>query len=396
MRFRTALSPSIDLESACREAIERVQGGGDGAPDLAIVFVSPNTLGDPRRVPELILDRLAPRCLIGCSGGGVIAGGREVEGGPAFGLTAAWLPGALLQAVHVVDEELPSLDAAPSAWVQRLGVDPARARGFVLLPEPFSFAADALIAGLDFAYPQVPKIGGLVSGSQQPGLHVLFCNESCATSGAVLLALSGDVTMATVVAQGCRPFGRPAPITAAELQELVAIEGKPALRFLQEQLESLEPRELARVRGNPVFLGIARDPFAGPAPGRGEFLIRNLLRIDEASGSMTVGDHLGTGRVVQFHVRDRSSSDQDLRGLLARRREAQPGAPAGALMFACLGRGRGLYGDEDHDSRVLHEVLGDVPVTGFFCNGEIGPVGGQTYLHGYTAALGLFHPGPPK
>ncbi len=392
MRFRTSLSCRADLESACREAIASVRDESLGDPDLAVVFVSPSTLGEPRRVPELIAERLGARHLIGCSGGGILGAGQEVEEGPALGLTAAWLPGVDLHVRHVEEGDLPSPDAPPAAWVDLAGIQPTAARGFLLLPEPFTFAAEQLVAGLDFAYPRAPKVGGLVSGSQRPDLQVLFANETHHTSGAVLLGLSGNVVMETVVAQGCRPFGRAAAVTAADQHQLLAIDGRPALHFLQEQIHGLTPHDLDRVRGNPVFLGVARDPLADDSPGEGDFLIRNLIGVDEKSGGLTVGDYLGVGRIVQFHVRDRWTSDQDLRSLLERRQQRHPESPVGALMFTCLGRGRGLYGDENHDTRIVQEILGDVPLAGFFCNGEIGPVHGQTCLHGFTSALALFTP----
>ena len=130
--------------------------------------------------------------------------------------------------------------------------------------------------------------------------------------------------------------------------------------------------------------------------GRGDFLIRNLAGAEERSGALAVGASLHEGQVVQFHLRDAQTSAEDLDARLARYRASQLGgaAPAGALIFSCLGRGAHLYGVPDHDSDAFRRHIGAVPLGGFFCNGEIGPVERRTFLHGYTSAFGLFRPRP--
>ena len=232
----------------------------------------------------------------------------------------------------------------------------------------------------------------MASGSQHPGGHALFCGRGTHHSGGVVLALGGDVVVETRVAQGCRPFGKVGRITGADNHKLQTINGMPAMLFLQEQLGTLQgdTRELATKA--PLFLGIAMDPFAVEAPTAGDFLIRNVMDCDPEAGSLTIGDLLSVGRSVQFHLRDSQASSQDLREVLVRgqRESNAPNPPRGALVFSCLGRGRHLYGEEGHDSRLFTEVVGPVALGGFFCNGEIGPVHGTTYLHGYTSSFALF------
>ena len=390
VQFSSAVSTRHELEAACAEAAERAQAQLTGKPDLCVAFVSPNTLGDPRRLPVLLHERLGPRVLIGCSGGGVIGGGTEVEARSAVSVTLGSLPGVTMQARHLEDGDLPSDDAPPSRWVDLIGMAPADTAGLIVLPEPFTFAADRLIAGLDFAYPKSPKVGGITSGSQQPGGHVLFLDRQCHPGGAIVLALGGDVAVETLVAQGCKPFGKPGRITEARQHDLLAIDGKTPIQFLHEQLEGLEPKDLQLAQENPLFLGIAMDPFAVEPPPAGDYLIRNVLGFDPNSGRMQIGETLSVGRHVQFHFRDRNTSHHDLRLHLERCKRSKRGRPAGALLFSCLGRGRHLYSEEGHDTRLFQEVLGDVPVGGFFCNGEIGPVQGHTFLHGYTSSFGLF------
>ena len=388
MLFRSAISTDDDLGTACREAARKAKEALDGAsPDLGLAFVS-TRYGSLEHVPELLRDECGEIALAGCSGGGIIGAGLEVEGEPAVSVSLGSLPGVELHLRHLTVEELPDPDAAPTAWTSMLGAAAAQTKGLVVIPEPFTFPADRLLQGLDYAYPGVAKVGGLASGGDQPGQHSLFADTSCHHSGAVVLALCGAVELDTLVAQGCRPFGRAGRITSCENHHLIAVDGEPALQFLQGQIEGLPAGEVELVRSSPIFLGIGMDPFAVDSPGPGDFLIRNILGYDQDSGMMVIGQKLATGRHVQFHLRDRRSSAEDLREVLAR--SAPDGKPQGALLFSCLGRGEHLYGEKGHDSRVFREVIGKVAIGGFFCNGEIGPIGGTTHLHGYTSSFALF------
>lgn len=392
MRFSSAISTSSSLEEACREAASRARAGLEGAPaDLCLVFAS---AGYPEiaRVPILVQDHCEARCLVGCTGGGIVGGGREVESRLAVSVIAASLPGVGLHASLLADGDLPGGDDPPSAWVDRLGVAPSDARGFVVLPEPFTSAADRLIAGLDFAYPMAPKIGGIVSGSRSATGHALFWGRSTHHNGALVLGFTGNVAIDTIVAQGCRPFGKVGRITQCENHYLVAVDGKRAVDFLREQFQDLDDAAQEGLRNGQIFLGIGMDPFATSAPQPGDFLIRNVLGFDEKSGMLAIGELLAVGRQVQFHLRDGSASDEDLRAVLSQSLARLSGIHrhAGALLFSCLGRGQALFGETDHDTKVFEQIVGEVPLGGFFCNGEIGPVHGTTYLHGYTSSFGLF------
>ena len=108
---------------------------------------------------------------------------------------------------------------------------------------------------------------------------------------------------------------------------------------------------------------------------------------------MAIGELLKEGQLVQFHLRDAETSAEDLTAVLERYAvENRENQVHGALLFSCLGRGQYLYGRPNHDTDIFHEKLGPVPLGGFFCNGEIGPVSGTTFLHGYTSSFGIFRP----
>jgi small ligand-binding sensory domain FIST len=249
-----------------------------------------------------------------------------------------------------------------------------------------------LLAGLDYAFPDSVKIGGLASGATSPGLNALFLDDDVYTSGVVGAALSGNVVVDTIVAQGCRPVGELMRVTSCEADVLYELDGRLAFSVLEELFTSLDERD-RKLAGTSLFLGVAMDEFK-EEPEVGDFLIRNLIGIDPKSGAIAVGEYLQEGMRVRFHLRDADASAEDLHTMLAGYESAlyQKDAVSGALLFSCLGRGEYLYKKPNFDTGVFKQYLGEVPVGGFFCNGEIGPVGGTTFLHGYTSSFGLFRP----
>ncbi len=392
MKWASAISRNASFDDAVLECAGRVRDQlGAGPVSLALAFVSPHFAAYYHRLPEEIDRHLGAEVFLGCSGGGVIGGFEEIEGAPALALTAARLPGVNVTPVHL-DGLLPDLDGSPDAWERFVGVDPADEPEFVLLGDPFSVPVRALLAGLDYAYPAAAKIGGLVSGGTSPGTNALFLGDEVLTSGAVGIALSGDVTVDTVVAQGCRPVGGLFNITRCEGGLLYELDDRPAFEVLQDLFRSLGERD-RRLASSALFVGILMNELE-EAPEVGDFLIRNLTGVDPSSGAIAIGENLQEGMRLRFHVRDADTSTEDLHTLLSSytKNLRDPEAVSGALLFSCLGRGIGLYREPDHDSGVLREHLGDVPTGGFFCNGEIGPVGGATFLHGYTSSLALFRP----
>jgi small ligand-binding sensory domain FIST len=388
MRWVSAVSTASSLEAAVREVTATVQRDlGGTPPDLAVTFVSEQHQGEYERLPALLRAALTPRIAIGCSAGGVIGGGREVERQAGVSLTAALLPAVDIQPFHLEGEALIARTAPAAEWERVIGIAGRRHPAFLLLPDPFTFDAETLVAGLDAGYPESPKIGGLASGGREPGANALYLGDTVYRSGAVGVALTGNVEVDTIVAQGCRPIGDPMFVTRADQNVLYGLDGRSALAVLQDLLASADPRD-RQLFANSLFLGVVMKE--QEAYRQGDFLIRNLLGIDGKSGAVAVGAALHTGMVVQFHLRDAETSAQDLEAVLARYHEGPSRRPAGSLLFSCLGRGEHLYGERDHDTGAFRRHLGPVPLGGFFCNGEIGPVHGSTFLHGYTSSFGLF------
>ena len=392
MKWASSVSELPNLEQAIDECTTGLLNGlGDAPPHLAVVFVSPHFESEYDRVVELIGQKLGDAKIFGCSGGGIIGDGVEVEQRHGISITGANLPDVEIVDFHLDGDSLPDLDAGPSSWEELLGVSSSQEPQFVVLADPFSFPVQNLLMGLDFAFAQSAKIGGLASGASAQGGNALFLGDRAYTSGAIGLALHGNITVDTVVAQGCRPVGQLMHITESRQNLLLGLDGKTPLVVLKELFQTMSEKDQALMQ-NSLFLGVVMDELLD-SPRQGDFLIRNVVGMDSRTGTLAIGETLKEGQMVQFHLRDADTSAEDLNAVLEQfatdNRENQI---QGALLFSCLGRGQYLYGRPNHDSDIFHEKLGEVPLGGFFCNGEIGPVSGTTFLHGYTSSFGIFRP----
>ena len=391
MQWSSAVSDSPSFTEAVTQASEQILANLDGKhPDLAVVFISSHHMPSYVVAPELLAETLGAKVLIGCSAAGVIGGGQEVERRPGIAISAAILPGVELSPFHLNQDELPSPDAGPEEWQALLGIRAEDCPAIMLLPDPFTLRSDHLLAGLDFAYPSTVKIGGLASGGGQPGANALFINDRSVRSGAVGVAFSGDLEVETIVAQGCRPIGEPLVVTESEINVISKLGDQTPLEVLRDLFETAETREKRLIRRS-LQIGIIMDRLAQNS-SEGEFLIRNVLGADEEDGTLAVGELVQEGQVVQFFVRDAQAADEDLRLMLEEYIDNldEGDIPASALLFSCIGRGQYLYGSPDHDTSVFTDIVADIPITGFFSNGEIGPLGDQTFLHGYSASFALF------
>ncbi|CAM2065450.1 FIST C-terminal domain-containing protein [Sulfidibacter corallicola] len=388
MKWSSALAVEDDLEEALQQCIQKIRADLEGqAPDLLLVFVSPHHSALFDCVPRLLVQELQPAQILGCCGSGLIGGGREREHQVAFSLTAALLPHTRVNTFHLDASIKKPLTL--NGLTEAVGMAPEDGPAFILLSDPFTFPTESSLALFDQAYPFSQKIGGLVSGGESPGDHVLYAGGHMYHGGMVGAALEGPIAMDTIVAQGCRPIGLPQYLTSSHGNIIVEINGHSPKLVLEELYRSLnsEEREIFR---HSLFLGIEMQP-EERVYNRGDYLIRNLLGMDLTNGYLQVGADVSKTRVIQFHLRDRNASIQDLTSQLTRYREvAARFPPRGALLFSCLGRGQAFFGVPDHDSNLFHEELGEVPLGGFFCNGEIGPVQGRTYIHGYTSCFGVF------
>ena len=390
MKWVSTLYRQTDIDSAVQAAAESaISKLGKDHADLTVVFVSPQFSEFYDKVPELVSRYIKSGLFFGCSGGGIIGNGEEAEQEAALSITCAELPDVKIQPIQFDTTDLPDQDTSPSVWREWLKVDVEDKPHFVFLADPFSFPGEEFLAGVDFAYPNSKKIGGLASGAQAQNENVLYLGDKIYHSGLVGIALSGDIEVDTIVAQGCRPIGKPMQITQCEQNFLKELEGKPPMEVIQELHETLSDADKNLIQTS-LFLGIEMDPMKDN-PKQGDFLIRNLMGADRESGALAIGTMLRNGQLVQFHLRDKQMSAEDLNVMLTRYlKQGNAENAKGALLFSCLGRGKHLYGKANHDTDMFRSKLGEIPLGGFFCNGEIGPVGNTTFLHGYTSSFGIF------
>lgn len=380
----TGLSTLPDARSGALAAARtaRAQLRGQRC-ELAVVFASGAHLASPWATLEAVHEILLPEELVGCGAYGVIGPGREVEEGSAVSVWAAALGDGEATPFHATVEEL---EEGTGALTGMLDLDGAA--GAILLTDPGTFPTDAVLRFLSHATPMVPLIGGLASGRSAAGDAILFLGEEVITDGAVGVRLDG-VEVLPCVSQGASPIGPELTITAGEGHVIGELAGKPALQKLRETIEDLTPEDLRLVQGG-LLMGIVVD-VNKPDYVQGDFLVRGLAGADPATGQVAVAADVRPGQVVRLHARDAASADRDLREALGVRMAALGGRPpAGALVFSCTGRGRDMFGCADHDAGVVAEALAGAPAAGFFAGGEIGPVGGEYFLHGFTATVAVF------
>jgi small ligand-binding sensory domain FIST len=389
--FAAALSqhplPSEAVGEVVGQVLEQL---GESGCDLVVVFASPHHTGAFEDITRALVELIEPRIMIGGTAVSVAGGGREVEDAPALSVLAGRLPESRLVPVALDVVEGPG-GAGLSGWPE---LGPDEFSSLLLFADPFSFPTDGFLRHVEKIAPGVQIIGGLASAANGPGGNRLVVHgldaatdpaeTSVRTSGAVGVLVDTGIEIRTLVSQGCRPVGQPLVVTRSERNFIQELAGEPPLQRLRDLATAAGPEE-RELMGRGLHLGVVVDEHQ-PDFARGDFLVRNVLGADEATGAIAVGAEVSVGQTVQFHVRDAGSADEDLRVLLS----AADGPTRGALLFTCNGRGQHLFGTPDHDAGLIEQLLGPLPLAGAFCAGEIGPVGGRNFLHGFTASVALF------
>ncbi len=376
------VSDAEDTSQAFMAAAEDAAAGLDGGCDLCVVFAGGAHLQDPRCILEIVHSRLAPAALIGCGAGGVIGGDQELEGDAGAVVWAMSAPGAEVEAL-----ELTSVVMGDEMALGGLPDDPAELGDtLIVLADPRSYSADALLRHLNDSRPAMPVLGGLASAATE-GSACLLLDNAVIDEGAVAVSLRG-VEVLPCVSQGAAPVGPEMTVTGAEGNVVSHLASKPALDRLREVIEDLDHHEQA-LAAEGLLVGIVIDENQ-PEYERGDFLVRPIVGVDPATGAVAVGSQMRVGQTVRVHVRDASSASDDLRDALSTRALALGAAgAAGTLVFSCNGRGSNMFDEPSHDATLVADVLG-APAGGFFAAGEIGPVGGRNFLHGFTATMAVF------
>jgi small ligand-binding sensory domain FIST len=388
--FSSALSRESEAKAAIEGSARELLHGLHGyKPDLLAVFVSHHHGSAIEHLGQELAHRTGARHVIGCTGESIVGPTVEVEGGPALALWAGVLPHTDVRpfTVAVAQSEQGALVFSHMPEV----ADKARA-SVLLLGDPFAFPAGQYLELVNTELPGVECIGGMASGGAGPGQNLIFDERGLVDGAAVGAVIEGQVEVRSIVSQGCRPVGKPWVVTGCKEHFLIKLGAKKAVEALMETIASLTEAE-REVFSRQPFLGLAIDPRKSSFT-RGDFLVRGLMGLDPQQGAIAVGDNsIRVGMTVQFLVRDAQTAGEDLVHLMQERAAGRTGKyeSQGALLFSCNGRGVRMFGSANHDIGCVQSVFGKpVPAAGFFAAGEIGPVGGRNFVHGFTASVALF------
>jgi small ligand-binding sensory domain FIST len=394
MQFAAAITRCENVPDAVAHLVASLRRQMTGEIDLLVLFLTPEYQDEAQQLSRALRLALSPGVLLGCTCEGVIGGDREIEREPAISVLAARLPGVTLTPFHIGMEEWESLlDANNASKLKRILAltpgDGEPTRAYIVLADPFTSPIMELMQSLDDLTPHAPTLGGMCSGAQQAGQNLLFLNGQILEDGAIGVRIAGPVQVDTIVSQGCRPIGDTMLITGADGNRISSLSGRSALDATRELLEAL-PEADKELLSNGLFLGVVVNEYQSSF-GRGDFLIRPVFGADPETGAIAVGDTVRAGQTVQYHVRDARTADEELRELMQQAAQEEV-APAGGLLFSCNGRGVRLFDMPNHDVRGVLEAVPETPLAGFFAQGEFGPIGGRSFLHGHTLSVALFRP----
>jgi small ligand-binding sensory domain FIST len=355
---------------------------------LGLLFMTPHYFADAARILEVLRVNAEIPLLIGCSSTSLISDAREIEDEQGLVVSLFSLPGAELRGVHFTQEQVEEANG-PGYWALETGLTAEQLNGWLAFADPFNMDAEAWLRGWNEAYAPKPFVGGLASGDFSQRTTQLYLNGDVFEEGGVAVAVAGEVELQSVISQGCTPIGQTWTITKTEGNILKKIANRPAYEVLQETFLSLSEAEQRKARGN-LFVGLVVNEYLEDFH-RGDFLVRNILGGDPQSGSLSIGAMPREGQTMQFQRRDAAAATEDMTALLDRLLQTLGGRTIyGGCLCTCNGRGHRLFGRPNHDAGLTREKLGPIELAGFFCNGEIGPIGEKNFLHGYTASLALF------
>ena len=386
--FASALSRNKNWREAVTEIASHVKKELGGAScDLLLVFVSEAYEDfDPSAFSAMLGNFIPSGTVLGCNSSGVIGDSKEVEMEPALAVLAMHLEGVDIYPFQLNDGDISSLKEG-TELINTLDIYPPDKPHFITFADPMTFDIVHFLQLANEGYKGLPVIGGLASGAVMGATNWLCLNGVAFREGLVGVALKGNIEFDMVVAQGCRPVGKPYVVTKAEGNVLHELAGRPALEVVRELIESLSPKD-RKLAEFSLSVGLVINEKQS-AFKRGDFLIRNLVGFDPDSNSLMIGSLLKVGQTLQFQVRDAETSAEDFDHFLKDLQSAKTG-PRGGMLVSCCGRGRNFYGKADHDAKAVQSLQGPLPVAGFFANGEIGPVGAKNFVHGYTSSLVIF------
>jgi small ligand-binding sensory domain FIST len=388
MPFAAALSTVPETARAFEEACAQALTQLEASPNLAMIFFSPHHSEQAEELATLCGKHLGMGSILGCSGEAIVGNDKEIERHPALSVWLAhWKQPVRLKPFQMELEQT-SEGFTLLGWPDELDGADSRQSTILLLGDPFTFPADEFLRQVNEDYPGVRVVGGMASGGRGPGQCRLLLGDRLVEGGAVGVLLQGSVGVRTIVSQGCRPIGRHMVVTRAQDNVIGELGGKPPLVQLRDLWQGLDAGD-QQLFQQGLHVGRVINEYQGEFQ-RGDFLVRNVLGLDQESGALAITERVRVGQTVQFHVRDAVTADEDLHALLQMDLTAHDARPRGALLFTCNGRGTRLFREPHHDARAIRAEAGNLPLAGFFAQGELGPIGGQNFIHGFTASVVLF------
>jgi len=387
--FSSALSQDPDVVKAIDQIADKVLHDLKGKScDFVLVFIAEGYQDlNPKTSLQTLKKKLNATFLMGCNATGVICDQQEIEMRPAVSVLAMHLPNVKFCPFTLSQHEIGSMTSAENL-IEALDIYPTDNPKFICLADPLGCDVTKLLDLFNTTYSKSPVIGGLASGSALGGQNWLYLVDEICINGAVGVALVGDIHFEMTVSQGCRSIGEPYTITRAEQNVLYELAGEPALKVLQKVVSALPEKDQILAK-HSLFVGLLMDE-KSHHPSRGDFLIRNIMGAQRDSGALGIGSLLRIGQTLQFQLRDAETSREDLTHLLEKMKNIPRDKKEGALLVSCCGRGQDLYGEPHHDSRLIQTMRGPLPVTGFFANGEFGPIHQKNFIHGFTSSLAVF------
>ena len=395
MRLASIVSHNPVFKNAAREVVTEAQSFLKGKqPDVAFLFVSAHHSPCYYFVPKEIQEPLNPKVLIGCSAGSIIANSTEFENRPGIALMVGFMPGVKITPFSIQESDCPNMDAPPDKWVSTVGVSPKDVGSMIIYSDPLSINVQNILSGFDFAYRDAFKSGALASGGTQEGGNALFINDQVKRSGLIGLTLSTDVNANAKITQACRPIGDPMIVTRARNNVIYGVGENTPLNVLGDLFETLD--EYSRsLMSNNLAVGIAANQLLGEHfPG--DFLIRNITAVSELEGSISVGENIQEGQLIQFQLIDPKVGREDLKFVTDDINVGKHSKLAGAFLHPCLSRGKNMFEEEGFEAQVFSRALKDTPLIGFFSNGQISTVNGSTRLLGYSSVLVTLSPSSKK
>jgi small ligand-binding sensory domain FIST len=364
--FRHGYSANTDWRRAAQSCLEQL---GPGGGTLGFLYATDYFAADLGLILEEMKEATGVAHWVGTVGMGVLATGRELVDEPAL---VAMVGDVERNAFRVFGSIRDSEHVSAGA----LRCAGGESNFAVVHADPTNAEVAALVSALAGKVESGFLVGGLTS-SRRLNPQIADGITEGGVSGVVF---TEDVAVATRLTQGCSPIGPKHSITECQRNIILSIDGKPALDVMREDLGERLGKDLNRI-GGQVFVGL---PIKGSDTG--DYLVRNLLGIDPQSKLIAIGELIQPGQQVMFCRRDLDSAAEDMNRMLESIKKGLFGKPKGGVYYSCLARGPNLFGRKSEELGLIRDALGEFPLVGFFCNGEIS----HNRLYGYTGVLTLF------